>query len=134
MDTKYLRLSDKDHFIFEQLDGKKSVSELVMAYFMKYKALAFERVACLIDQLYSDRFLTKKPVNVFSRLKHYFEKKTLVHVMERFKEMFFQKTFPISNIDAFLSSLYKNFVRIFYTRIAKILYIIISIIDERKGS
>ncbi|MFC2149785.1 cyclic nucleotide-binding domain-containing protein, partial [Candidatus Auribacterota bacterium] len=125
--SKYLRLCEKDYFIWEQLDGTKSISELVMAYFMKFKTLAFERIACLMEQLYNDEFLTCKPVYLFGRLKRFFEKKSLLYWMERFKELFFQKTFPINNIDRLLTLLYKNFVFIFFTRPAKIFYVIVSI-------
>ncbi|MDP8262242.1 MAG: cyclic nucleotide-binding domain-containing protein [Candidatus Ancaeobacter aquaticus] len=127
-EVKYLRLSDKDHFIFEQLDGKNTVSEIVYAYFMKYKALAFERVAGLIEELYSSHFLTAKPVNVFKKLKNYFDRKTLIHWMNGLKEWFFQKTFPINNIDNILTKMYKGGVWLFFTRFAKVSYVILSIV------
>lgn len=125
---KYIRLSEKDHFVWERLDGEKSVSELVLAYFMEFKTLAFERIAGLMEQLYTDCFLTAKPVFVFSRIRDYFRKRTFQYRAEQLKEMFFQKTFPINNIDGFLTRLYRGFVWIFFTPAAKILYVIISLI------
>jgi putative peptide zinc metalloprotease protein len=125
--VKYLKLSEKDYFIWSKLDGTLTVKDIVVAYFMKYKVLAFERVGTLITQLKENYFLETPPVKIFEQIKSKLLKKSFEYYLLNFQTIFFQKEFSIAGIDGYLDFLYKKFFFLFFTRIAKIIYILLSI-------
>ena len=45
----YYRLSDRDAFLWQRMDGSHTVKDLVVAYFLEYGSFAFSRVATLVE-------------------------------------------------------------------------------------
>jgi putative peptide zinc metalloprotease protein len=49
--SAYLQLTDRDRFIWDQLDGEHSIRDLLLAYARQYGQLALPRIQQLLDQL-----------------------------------------------------------------------------------
>ncbi len=61
----YYRPGERDFFLWEQMDGNRSIKDLVVAYFMQYGSFAYGRVAHLVSELKAGYFLTDRPVSVY---------------------------------------------------------------------
>ncbi|NIV35521.1 MAG: hypothetical protein GWN58_40535, partial [Anaerolineae bacterium] len=66
-EKSYYRLGARDRFLWERMDGNRSVKDLVVAYFAHYGVFAFGRVAQLVASLKAGHFLADKPINVYRR-------------------------------------------------------------------
>ena len=51
-DNTYVRLSEEQVFVWEELDGDSSVQDIAMAYLIKYGKLAINSLVLLLDQLH----------------------------------------------------------------------------------
>ena len=124
----YLKLTDRDFYLWNLMDGTQSVSELVVAYFCKYNSFAFARVGSLITQLKDNFFLTDQPVNAFGRLKSELDKGAFGHRADVFWKAFLGKEFSLHNIDRHISRIYRTVGWIFFTMPMKVLYVILSLL------
>lgn len=125
--VRYLKLTDEDYFLWSQIDGKSSFGDLVMAYFQKFGAFAFNRINSLLEQLKTNYFLEEKPVRIFSRLNRLKEKETFTGKMTRLVRSFLQKEVPFPRLDKAISFFYDKFFWPFFTQPAKWLYTLLSI-------
>ncbi len=125
--ARYLKLSTEDYFLWQKIDGETSFSDLVMSYFKQFGSFAFNRIHGLIEQLRRNHFLDEKPVRVFSQLTYLSQSQSFSAKVSSLFRSFLQKEVPFSNLDKWVSSLYKGFIWIFFTRMAKWLYLLISL-------
>ena len=79
----YLRLSDVDYALWELMDGSRTVKDLVIAYFQRYKSFAFGRVMALVDELHAGGFLTDKPVGVYQQARQQLAERDWSHRWQR---------------------------------------------------
>lgn len=124
----YLRIDARDYFLWELLDGEHSVRDLAVAYFVRFGAFPFDRLVQLIGQLKMNHFLEEKPVHVFGTLAQHFASKSLPYRLKRFSETFTQKELSLKNMDRFFDTLYQRVGRPFFTRPAKIIYGIVTVV------
>ena len=47
----YLRLDEKEHFLWQRIDGRADLHEIAEEYFSEYKTLGFERIGKLLHKL-----------------------------------------------------------------------------------
>ncbi|MBN1667797.1 MAG: cyclic nucleotide-binding domain-containing protein, partial [Anaerolineales bacterium] len=123
----YFRLSDKDYFLWERMDGSRTVKDLVVAYFMEYKALGFGRVTGLIEGLKKRSFLSEPPVDVYSQVRTQLERRTPQGQLSKLWGGFVEKQFAIQGIDSWLGNLYNRLGWLFFTRPAQILLLLVSL-------
>lgn len=124
----YLKLDPRDYFIWELMDGEHSIRDLAVAYFAKYGAFPLDRLVHLITQLKTNRFLEEKPVHVFGTITHYFAAQSLAYRLRQFSETFAQKEFSLKNADQFFETLYRWGGWLLFTRPAKILYGVLTVV------
>ena len=122
----YLKLTDRDFFLWNLMDGTRSVKDLVVAYFCEYNSFAFDRVGGLITQLRNSFFLTDRPVNTFDRLREQLARRDFGHRADVFWKLFMNREFPLHNADRYISKAYKSMGWIFLTRPMKLSYLILS--------
>ena len=123
----YLKLTDRDYYLWNLMDGTRSVTDLVVAYFCEYSSFAFDRVNSLVTQLRNNFFLTDQPVNTFDKLKKELDRKTFKYKADVFWESFLNREFPLHSIDGYIDKAYKKVGWIFFTTPMKILYMILSL-------
>jgi putative peptide zinc metalloprotease protein len=124
----YLKLDPRDYFLWGLMDGQHSVRDLAVAYFVKFGAFPFDRLAHLIAHLKMNHLLEEKPVHVFGSISQRFAARTLAYRLQRFSETSTQKEFSLKNADQFFDTLYRRGGWIFFTRSAKILYAVLTVV------
>jgi len=122
----YLKLTDRDFYLWSLMDGTRSVKDLVIAYFSKYNSFAFARVGSLVTQLRNNLFLTDQSVNTFDNLRKEFDKGTFKHRADTFWKSFLHKEFALHEIDRYITKAYRTVGWIFFTKPMQILYLILS--------
>lgn len=116
----YLKLSNKDFYLYDLMDGTRTVQELLVEYFKKFKTFSFSRVGTLIEQLREYFFLTDRPVRIFSNLKFLNKKKQISYKLEKIIGSFLRTEIAIEGMDNFFEKLYRGFFWIFFTRFSQI--------------
>lgn len=124
----YYRLNDKDFFLWQQMDGTKSVKDLVIAFFTAYGSFAFPRVAALVHGLKANRLLADQPTGVYQETRHQLDRRRPDHWLNALWQGFLQRPFAIDGLDGIIGGVYRRGARLFYTRIAQILFLLISIL------
>ena len=118
----YLKLDERDFYIWSLMDGSRSIKQLVVAYFSEFGSIAFGRVNDLVAQFRAASFLSDPPVGVYAQLNAKLRRRTLSYWGERVWRMFLQKELAISGIDGILTKLYRYAFWVFYIRPALALY------------
>jgi CRP-like cAMP-binding protein/Zn-dependent protease len=62
---KYLRISERDDFLIQRMDGTRRVSDLVVDYFEKFGTFGLKQVSDLVTTLRQADFLTDPPRDVW---------------------------------------------------------------------
>ncbi|MFY9586925.1 MAG: cyclic nucleotide-binding domain-containing protein [Actinomycetota bacterium] len=60
----YMRLSEEERFVYDMMDGTRTVKEIVVAHFQRYGTFSLSQVADLVDELYRNNFFTAGYVDV----------------------------------------------------------------------
>ena len=123
----YFRLSSRDHFLWQRMDGTRTVKDLVVAYFMEYGAFAFARVAALVQDLKAGRMLVEQPVGVYRQVRSQLERRQPGYRLNQVWQAFQEKSFAIRGIDGWLVSAYRWVGWLFYTRPAQLLYLVLTV-------
>lgn len=117
----YVRLAPDEYFLLGLMDGRHQVKDLVLAYFFEYKTLAFGRVVHLVAQLRQYRFLTEEPRDAWGGLSEYFARRSWAGRIDRLINGFLCREIALHGIDEVVTSVYKRFGWIFFTRPAILL-------------
>jgi putative peptide zinc metalloprotease protein len=123
----YYRLSDRDFFLWERMDGIQTVKDLVVAYFMQFGSFAFARVASLVQELKGSFFLTDQPVDIYQRVRERLAARSLTYRLNQVAEIFVEKQFALSGLDGALGVIYRSVGWILYTTPMQILYVLVSV-------
>lgn len=124
---RYLRLTTEEYYLFTQMDGKKTVQDLVVAYFMKFHILAHERVTGLIRELERESFLLNRPLHLYDLLKEKLSGRNLSSLAEKARNLFFNYQLSLNGLDRVITSLYRSFFFLFFVQPAPVLYPFLSI-------
>ncbi|MEW5989210.1 MAG: hypothetical protein AB1791_21505, partial [Chloroflexota bacterium] len=117
----YLRLSERDLFIWEQLDGQHTNRDLAVAYVLKYGSFNFEGIILLLNQLRAKGFLQEEAGLVYAAVHHWLEAQGLSYRLRRLVQAFLMKDFSFRNVDDLLGALYRYGFRVWFTRVGAIL-------------
>jgi putative peptide zinc metalloprotease protein len=110
----YLRLSDADYALWELMDGSRTVKDLVIAYFQRYKSFAFGRVMALVDELQAGGFLTEKPVGVYQQARQQLVERDWSHRWQRLANAFVEQEFYLQDIDRYVTLVHRLGGRLFF--------------------
>lgn len=113
----YIRLLERDAFLWKLMDGQHSLRDILVAYMQKYHSLGADRLLDLLDELTEKGFLLRtarepqaKPQGGFARV---------LETSRKVLEFFFQKQFPIQGVDAIITRVYTRLVWCLYTGIGQ---------------
>ena len=123
----YYRLSARDFFLWERMDGTQTVKDLVVAYFMQFGSFAFARVVSLVEGLKANLFLTDRPVNVYQQVRERLGRRSPSYRLNQVADIFMEKQFAIHGIDGALDAIYRTVGRILFTRPLQLLFLLTSI-------
>ncbi len=123
----YYRLGARDYSLWEQMDGSRSVKDLVVAYFLQHGSFAYGRVAQLVAELKAGSFLTDKPVGVYQQAQEQLQRRRVGSKLMRVASGFMQQQFAIKGLDRALAGLYRWGGRLLFTRPLQIVYVLLSV-------
>ena len=121
----YYRLSERDYFLWQRMDGERTVKDLVVAYFMEFGAFAFARVATLTQELKANHLLTDPPVRVYRPIMIELLQRSPGYRLDQFWRAFLQRQFPVHGLDGMVGSIYNMGGRLFFTLPAQVLMLIV---------
>jgi putative peptide zinc metalloprotease protein len=111
----YLRLTERDVFLWKLMDGRHSLRDMLLAYMARYRALGADRLHDLLDELARMGFLegtgrmrTPSP-------------KSLISWLRGVAQALLQKEFAIGGFDAYLARLYRAGGWFLFTKTAQML-------------
>jgi hypothetical protein len=100
----YYRLSERDYFLWQLMDGTQTVKDLVVAYFLEYGSFAFARAATLVQELKANLFLTERPLSVYRQVRSQLQRRRPAHRLAQVWQAFLQKQFAIGGLDGWFCS------------------------------
>ncbi|HSN78064.1 MAG TPA: cyclic nucleotide-binding domain-containing protein, partial [Anaerolineae bacterium] len=124
----YYQLSDRDTFLWELMDGTRTVKDLVVAYFGQYGSFAFGRVAGLVTGLRANGFLSDQPVEVYRQVHESLELRLPRVRLGRLWHAFLQTPVAISGLDGAVGRFYRGAGWLLFTWPAQILYVVLSLL------
>lgn len=124
----YLRLSPTDHKLWQRMDGKTSVQELIVEHFMTTGEFAHGTVIRLVDLLYRKHMFTDKPVAVWSQVNQAIAKRKWSYRLSLPAQKFMNQPIGYNGLDKYVSWLYRYGGFLFFTRPVQVLLVIISIL------
>ena len=122
----YLKLDERDYYLWSLMDGSYSIKDLVVADFTKSGSIAFARVSDLVTQLRAASFLTDKPANIYSQIALRDEKRSPSYWVTSLWKAFLQKEMALNRIDGVLTKLYQRVFWVFFTKPALLTYPLLS--------
>ncbi len=126
--STYLKLSPQDYYLWTLMDGEHSVKDLVVAYFSKFRAFAFGRVAAFVNNLKARHFLTEQPSKIYEQIEEKLAQRGWrywgMHAIRSFR----QQEFSIRGLDRIAELAYKYGCWIFFTKVSIGFCFILSII------
>lgn len=61
----YLRIDEKERFLWDQIDGRTSLNEIAERYYAEYQTLGFDRIGKLLHKLLDDGFVQPESVQLW---------------------------------------------------------------------
>ena len=123
----YYRIGERDYFIWERMDGSRTVKDLVVEYFGEYGSFAFARIASLVVGLKNNWMLSDPPVNLYREVKTQLDGRRLGVRLQKFGNAFTQKPFPIKGIDGVITWMYRRGGWLLFTRPIQVIFVLISV-------
>jgi putative peptide zinc metalloprotease protein len=111
----YFRLSDRDYFVWQLMNGSRTVKDLVVAFFLEHGSFAFARISSLVDGLRANLLLVDRPVNVYVQVRAQLQQRKLSYRLNRFWRAFLEKQFAVSSLDRLLKRAYRLGGRLLFT-------------------
>jgi putative peptide zinc metalloprotease protein len=123
----YYRLGARDFFLWELMDGSRSIKDLVVAYFMHHGSFAYGRVAKLVSELKASHFLAERPVSVYRLAQEQLQRRRAGSRVMRAAAGVMQHKIAIGGLDSLLGGLYRWGGRLLFTRPLLIVYVVLSV-------
>ncbi|MEI6042931.1 MAG: cyclic nucleotide-binding domain-containing protein [Chloroflexota bacterium] len=105
----FFKLGDRGYFLWQQMDGDNTISDLALSYFMEYKVLDLEAVSNTVGQLQAAGFLQVPAVN-----------KNLLGSEEQRKQgrlaRYLTFRYEIKNIDGLIEKIYRYGGKFFFLK------------------
>ena len=109
----YIRLNERDVFLWKLMDGRHTLRDILIAYLQTYQALGADRLIDLLNELVEKGFLlnampkqTSAPRGSLARS---------LAVVRKVLGAFVQTRFPVQGVDGMITRFYTHFAWRFYT-------------------
>ncbi len=123
----YYRIGERDSFLWQRMDGTRTVKELVVAYFLEYKSFAFSRVASLVLGLRQAQLLVDQPVNIYGQVRTQLARRRPQTRLLGLWAAVMGKQFAVTGLDRWVTAIYRWGGWLLFTWPALILYVLVSI-------
>jgi CRP-like cAMP-binding protein len=123
---KYLRISERDDFLAQRMDGTRRVSDLVVDYFERFGTFGLKQVSDLVTILRQADFLTDKPRDVWGDLGERLNPETKAPERRWTEGNAMRLKFPLRGIDRFVTSYHQKVGRWIFSPAFLIFSVVVS--------
>jgi putative peptide zinc metalloprotease protein len=123
----YYRISDRDYYLWQRMDGCRTVKDLVIAHFLEYKSFAFSHIASLVLGLKQNQLLVDQPANVYGQVRFQLARRRPQTRLMGLWAAFMGKQFAVGGLDRMLAGIYGRGAWLLYTWPALLLYLLVSV-------
>ena len=123
----YLRLTARQVFLWNLMDGAHSLRDLAVAYYAEFRALAPEGLLEFLGQLEANGFLIAARGDIYQQTARSLGQGRARRMWQKLVRAFTQTTFSIHNIDGLLAQFYAGGIFLLYTRVAQVLMALVTL-------
>ncbi len=103
----YIRLSEADIVVWWQMNGQKTVKDLLFYCFARFRTLPIGRLSRLISELKEGFFLQETPVGIYAQAANELARRAPESRGRRLIKAFFQSKWEIEGLDPIFTRLYR---------------------------
>ncbi|MFQ5399669.1 MAG: cyclic nucleotide-binding domain-containing protein [Anaerolineae bacterium] len=122
----YLRMTEPDYALWWQMDGKKTIRDLLFYNLNRYHSLPIGRLSGLVADLRNGRFLQDPPVDIYAQIEQQLAENSPASRGRRILNAFLRTEITVDGLDGFFTRLYRWARPLFYPPV-QILFIIVMI-------
>lgn len=127
-DTRsYLRLSESDYALWWQMQGDRSLKELLFYSLRRYRTLPIGHLNGLIDDLKNGRFLTDTPTNLYTQMETALAERAPASRGRRLLDAFLHTELSVTGLDDPFTWLYRR-LRGLYTFTGQLLLLLLVLV------
>jgi putative peptide zinc metalloprotease protein len=104
----YLRLSENDYALWWQMDGCKSVKDLLYYNLLRYRSLPIGHLKSLVTNLRTNHFLQDEPTDMYGQVAEALTVRAPASRGRRLLNGFFHTEIDIEGLDDFFTPLYQS--------------------------
>lgn len=123
----YLRLSEADYALWWQMDGTKTVKDLLFYSLRRYRTLPIGRLNRLVDDLRQGHFLRERPTNLYQQVETELKARNPAGRGRRLLDGFLHTEIALDGLDEVFTPLYRQ-TRGLFTRQAQFVLLAIILI------
>src|SRR5215212_9243694 len=128
----YLRLSPREYFLVSLMDGERTIKDLVVAYFLQYRSMAFNRVIQVVELLHSRMFLTTTPIATYTLVRGELRTRSWRTRLGRVHAFVMRSEVAVPNVDGFVTALHRTGGRFLFVRPLLALYAVVIVLGLLK--
>jgi CRP-like cAMP-binding protein/Zn-dependent protease len=122
----YVRLSPEEFWVWEKLNGRTTIQQLVFAYFKEFKAFAFGAIVSLLDRLRDANMLSEPPRVLYRELSRAIEERKLSYKLSWLARTFFTREFAIKGLNGHLDRIYRKSGRYLFSVPVQVILLLIA--------
>ncbi|MCA9924101.1 MAG: hypothetical protein KC421_17115, partial [Anaerolineales bacterium] len=104
----YLRLSETDYALWWQMDGRRSIKQLLFYSLRRYRTLPIGHLNRMLGDLRNGRFLTDTPVNLYDQMEDALTQRAPAGRGQKLINAFLKTEVALDGLDDFFTPLYKQ--------------------------
>lgn len=128
VDKTYIRLSPAEHKLWQRMDGKTPLQDLIVEHFMTTGEFAHATVVHLVEQLYWKHMFTDPPVAVWREVRQEVAKRSWKYRITLPAQKIMNQPLGYNGLDKYITLIYKYGGFIFFTRPMAILLALVSVL------
>lgn len=121
----YLRLGEEDYALWWQMNGRKSVKDLLFYSLKRYKTLPIGHLTALIGELKDGRFLQASNVKVYDQIEAALDARAPASRGQKLLQRFLYTEIATSGLDDFFIPLYKRLRPLFWPLAQTLLFLLV---------
>ncbi len=105
----YLRLSEADYALWWQMNGQKSIKDLLFYNLLRYRSLPIGHLTSLVNDLRHNHFLQDEPTDLYGQIEKQLAGREEASRGRRLINAFLQSEVAMTGLDDFFTPLYRQF-------------------------
>jgi len=124
---KYMKLDERDYYIFSRMDGERPIKQIVLDYFYEFKTFGFQRVAAVTDEVRHAGFLANGSARLYDQITRKIRPPAIQRAATWAWNAFLHKEFAVKGIDGFVTKFYNTIGWIPFTLVSQAMMVVVSL-------